>query len=312
MQKRIKKVFSNADQVIHLWANQSQSDARCKNCYFENDKVWSYGSHYLLGLLTTYKGVPIAIINNSGYSHTTSKHIHSAFYAVKNHRIAIKTSTGFDSDAVYDGLLKEQQSIIESYFDTFNRTSLCEYSLLTEDDFNNDYSLVYSIKEFNSKVIALKEPQLALDFDFNHHIGLYNDKVKLCIAREELRNTPETLAKLALAKEKKEQAKIKKLEKSIQDWKNGGSLTNDIRNLNSQLIRIVGNEVHTSRGASVPLAHAKRLWSMIQNRTAKTGERVGHFSLDEYNSKEVIIGCHTLRIDEIINVLGKNTLEIVK
>ena len=56
MAKRIKKVFSSSDQVIHLWANQSQTEARSRNVFFKGTSIWSYGFHYELGRLIQFKG----------------------------------------------------------------------------------------------------------------------------------------------------------------------------------------------------------------------------------------------------------------
>ncbi len=52
--KRIKRVFSSIYDVADLWAKQSQSDARCKNAYFQNESIYSYGSHYLLGKIIAH------------------------------------------------------------------------------------------------------------------------------------------------------------------------------------------------------------------------------------------------------------------
>ncbi len=82
MAKRIKRVFSNGDQVIHLWANQSQDTARSRNVFFQGVRLYSYGYHYELGRLVKYRGKQVAIINDTGYSVTTSKHIRRAWGAV--------------------------------------------------------------------------------------------------------------------------------------------------------------------------------------------------------------------------------------
>lgn len=72
----MKKVFSSSSEVIHLWAQQNQVEARCSNAYFEGAVVYSYGRHYPLGIIVeNKKGERAAIINASGYSATTSKHI---------------------------------------------------------------------------------------------------------------------------------------------------------------------------------------------------------------------------------------------
>src|SRR5579863_1349380 len=114
MGKRIKRVFSNADQVIHLWANQTQTDARCRNCFFEGEQVYSYGRHYELGRFVNYRGVRVAMINARGYSVTTSGHINSA-YAATSHMAHLRT-TGDLSD-VRGALVERQGELLEMLFD---------------------------------------------------------------------------------------------------------------------------------------------------------------------------------------------------
>ena len=76
----MKKVYSNSNEVMHLFAQQSQSEARSSsnNVYFETpyidnrpygSKIYSYGRHYLLGEFIDNNTI---FINDDGYSVTTS------------------------------------------------------------------------------------------------------------------------------------------------------------------------------------------------------------------------------------------------
>ena len=72
----MKTVFSSPTDVIHLFAQRSQDHAKCNNVFFYGTKIYSYGYHYLMGEFITNKKGDIAImINNKGYSNTTTKHI---------------------------------------------------------------------------------------------------------------------------------------------------------------------------------------------------------------------------------------------
>ena len=76
-------------------------------------------------------------------------------------------------------------------------------------------------------------------------------------------------------------------------------------------LRFASGEIVTSRGARVPLDHAKLLIRACQRLTRATDTfvriepeqtiRVGHFSLDHIHlaDKYIKIGCHTLTFDEI-------------
>ncbi len=68
----MKTVFSNAHDVIHVFAQRNQSHGRSSNVFFYGDKIYSYGYHYLLGEFIDDKTI---VIDNKGYSSTTNKHI---------------------------------------------------------------------------------------------------------------------------------------------------------------------------------------------------------------------------------------------
>ena len=46
----MKKVFQNTSEVVHVFAQQTQSRSnQTGSIYFRDNKIYSYGSHYLLG-----------------------------------------------------------------------------------------------------------------------------------------------------------------------------------------------------------------------------------------------------------------------
>ena len=91
----MKKVFSNASDVIHLFAQRTQSEARCSNVFFDNmNQIYSYGHHYLLGeFVTNDNGELAIIINDRGYSVTTAKHISKIIGATRQYKQFFTEST---------------------------------------------------------------------------------------------------------------------------------------------------------------------------------------------------------------------------
>ncbi len=74
----MKTVFQNASAVIHLFAQRTQNEARSSNVFFEREgkRLYSYGHHYLLAeFIENENGEMAIMINDSGYSNTTAKHI---------------------------------------------------------------------------------------------------------------------------------------------------------------------------------------------------------------------------------------------
>ena len=71
LEKSMRQVHTN-DMVAHLWANQSQQCARSNNgnFYFEDDTIYSYGSHFPIA-----KHVDnVVLFTTDTYSPTTGQH----------------------------------------------------------------------------------------------------------------------------------------------------------------------------------------------------------------------------------------------
>lgn len=74
----MKHVFSDRAMVAHLWAHQTQEDARFSggNFYFNGNTIYSYGNHFPCGIVVyNRKGEKAYVLNSDSYSHTTSKHM---------------------------------------------------------------------------------------------------------------------------------------------------------------------------------------------------------------------------------------------
>lgn len=287
--KRIKKVFGSSYQVIHLWANQTQTDARSSNVFFEGKSIYSYGYHYELGRMEQINGVTVALINAKGYSNTTNKHIYNAWYSVSH----IPRLKCFDGDFdIESALIENQGKLVDKVFNMLNQRSF--YSNIKKDIYLNN-----EIKEFNELCIILKRKDLTIELT-EETISLINSHIKKCIDRnrelDAIKNDPETIRK-------KQELALKKAIKQIESWRLGGPLVESVRKLRPMLLRVHNNEVHTSGGASVPLDHAIRLLSLIERKQAKNGTKVGHFTVSSVNKEVVTIGCHTIALNEARTVL---------
>ena len=67
----MKKVFGKNADVMELFLNRTQDEARCKNVFFEKDKIYSFGKHYELGRFLDGNTL---LVNDALYSSTTTKH----------------------------------------------------------------------------------------------------------------------------------------------------------------------------------------------------------------------------------------------
>jgi hypothetical protein len=284
MSKRIKRVFSNSSQVIHLWANQSQDSARASNVFFDGASLYSYGMHYELGRMIQVNGRAVALINTRGYSNTTAKHIYWTKHAV-THLPAIYCKTG-DFTNWKTALVEMQDELINSLMGNFSRRRFYSADFGVTDSY-----LVGELERFNNTCSAVNMEHLRLDVPADFW-ALLNEHAQSCFNKETV---------------KREERRLKLLEQAKLDeaaWRTGGQLTSALRELRPMLLRVRGEEVQTTGGASVPVSHALRLLSLIERGKAKSGDRVGHFTVSKVSNDTIKIGCHEIALSEARTVLG--------
>lgn len=78
------EVFSN-DMVAHVWAQQRQQSGRSHNgnFYFEGRTLYSYGTHYPVGIFAAVGG-PVFLNSSKSSITTEGKHKGPARYAVRH------------------------------------------------------------------------------------------------------------------------------------------------------------------------------------------------------------------------------------
>jgi hypothetical protein len=285
--KRVKKVFSSSSQVYHLWANQSQDEARQggnrTRAFFEGASAYSYGTHYEVGRIVKYKGIKVGVINNSGYSVTTGKHINEAWGALENLMPRVKSK----NLNVRDGLVETQGEYVDRLMGLFSRRTFWNDSL-GEDDY-----ILYGLGEFNQTCRKLGHSELVLDIPAEF-IELVNEHIK---KRRAIQKVKDAEADIKRA-EKQRLIEIENA-KDIQAWIAGhGEFKYFMRNMRPMLLRVKENVVETSGGAEVPLKDALRFMNRLIKGEVKAGESVGEFTFDSLEDGMIKIGCHTIDLNE--------------
>ena len=102
----MKTVFSNTSEVAHLWAHQLQEEAHYKghNFYFINEVIYSYGSHYPIAQIVTFKGRKMYVLNTNYYSSTTASHCNVVRQSIPHDALVFRVN-GCVSPSVQNGLL---------------------------------------------------------------------------------------------------------------------------------------------------------------------------------------------------------------
>lgn len=273
----MKKVFTSSSDVIHLFAQRSQDEARCSNVYFYDiDKIYSYGRHYLLGqFITNKKGDTAIIINNEGYSNTTAKHISEITGATRQYKQFFKKQ--IDLQLVYNeidsNLIKLQTARKkELYIDP----SKYLFEKL------NDY-ILWTGKTEIKKTDLYKKIVKAIKL-------INSDKLNDYLKKEQNR--------IKADKEKAEKQRIKNLQIQIEKFENY-----EIRYISGteeDFLRLSpdGEFVETSQGVNVTTKEAKILYLMIQSKKDIKGFKIANYTVISINGT-LKIGCHHININSV-------------
>lgn len=316
--KRQKLVFKN-DQLCHVFVAQTQSRGRNSgsSLYFEGNKIWSYGSHYLLGQIVTIKGERVVLRNEYNYSQSTASHRHS----LGNAATQLKVIDLADPDDFKGSLDKKYAELGNEYFDFFTSNSRSFWSGKGCAErwkyFEKD------VAEYNELCEFLSFPSLKINLTPLHK-ELWGEKYNQLKQRQKELNSPEAIAKRLEdadkrqeAKDRKEAAEQEKIrierENALPNWIAGGDFHYLLRDITPQMIRIKNNTVETTGGAQVPLDEALKFLKRVKKGLAKEGDRIGSFEFTSYKKGIVTIGCHEINLAEAESVLTQvNTLRLVQ
>jgi len=307
---------NNNSMVAHLWANQKKTGARSNNgnFWFEGDTIYSYRTP--IAKLHTIKGTIVALIDCEGYSNTTRGKHKPAIYRALNYRGFSVPSIGarggqsrhsdeLDHKANEAHFLKQYRDALEAWRRSWDSNSAPARRAL---EVLGDYCAAF----------GLAAPRIDIELDCDKVIA---DRA----ARFEKHNTPEAIAKRAKAKAARDakaarQAEIARLAEAERAvlWLKGETDHYRTNYGIPALLRVKGDELQTSQGATVPLDHAKRAFTFIaacraHGKTFETnGHRiaVGHFQIDSIDAEgNVRAGCHLIAWPEIERIAKQ--LELV-
>jgi hypothetical protein len=301
MNKRKKHVFDTGE-IPHLWAHRTRDDARNRqgSLYFTGDTIYSYGSHFPIARhVKNDAGDRVVLLTTATYSVTTSSHCSAV------------------------------RSAVPSGIPVFRVPTVCHgrYSgseLTTDDHAGN---LVDYAERIEKHVVTSARARSSYVKEWNHEhaVGLRDEAFAYCaffgLGVPNIPEVPEldsdalTAIRKREAKRAAEKAEQTKRERAeglvrqqelITKWRASeyhGCLY-DI----PPMLRIVGDEVQTSRGARFPVSHAKRALAFIR-RVRESGQayvRNGHtvhlgpYAIDRIEPDGTVkAGCHVVSWKEI-------------
>lgn len=297
----MRKVFSSNSQLAHMWAQQNQEEGSASHLFFEKNKIWSYGRHFLAAEIHTLKsGKRVALVNSRRYSVSTAKHLSIIHGALRGLMPVFSASDPSNMRQAQTSLDKAAKNAIDAVLkDRLGRSSdsvrwKLEQVTSAFDDATKLRKLL-GMPAIRPRVSDLKRVKAHLKEQLTRYMA---------------NQTPEAIERRRVAREKATAQETKrqqeKLANDIAEFRAGQR--NHVLGLTYDLIRIRGSEIVTSRGASVPLVDAVRVYAAIKSGK-NFNTQIGHFrfqSIDRTLADPVIIaGCHRILLSEIDTVLSK-------
>ena len=284
----MKKVFSNTSEVVHVFAQQTQSEGRNQSgsIYFRDNKIYSYGSHYLLGEFINSETI---IINDFGYSVTTSKHINELRNATRQYNV-------FFSSLID---VKNVQSLIEASLKCLAKSRRGEIYV----------DIINKLEKGLTKWVKFcKDNKIKKEhfYRYNYIVNKsdYNYKKMLKIANSLL--TPEAIEKIKAKGKKdalKQKAKDKRELKTKIDKFNAYKIDRfKIGKFDYLRLTQNGEFVETSQNIRIEKSEAKKLYFAIKKKIDIRGQKIGYYTINKIDNKALTVGCHKICIKSVQKV----------
>lgn len=302
----MKTVFDNR-QCAHIWAQQTQEHGRTNNgnVFFHNKTIYSYGHHFPMG---HFYNDDTVLLNSDSYSVSTGKQQGYVRYAV-NHKRRLYVSTNVLKAFIWDNsfnanaqsiAVKECKDTVQHYLQRATAKKAAKYKA---NDVQAAQNAVEQCQDLFNEFGADYLPELKALADI-----VYTDDINKAIAAEKERLEKETAERLV-----KEKAKQEIIAFEMQNfWIRGQAMPSYHPSASNKIyMRVKGDDIETSKGASFPVDHAKRAFIFIRNwKENHTGENwsratnrtihLGHFAVDTIDTQgNVQAGCHFVEWDEI-------------
>ena len=306
-QKRQRKVFPTAE-IPHLWFHQTQSDARSQgNVFFDGVTIYSYGTHFPIACHVTSKsGRKTAVLfTTRHYSVTTTGHCSAVRQAIPSGtQVFSVPNLGGSLSHIIDHAANLEHFVTESK-ESLGKASRARIS--GQYDLASAFGLKETARKY-ARFFGVPCPK----FDFLP-TGKELKTLKTQIAERAERH--KAIQALATQREQARQAERYRIEmldfaEKSDLWREGNPNVR-LPYGAPALLRINGDEVETSKGARVPVSHAKRGLAFVRKVVASGQEYVrnghtlhlGNYSIDKIETDGTLhAGCHVISLTEIENL----------
>jgi hypothetical protein len=292
-----RKVVDNAT-VAHLWAHQVQDSARNGNdsFSFEGPTLFSYQTAIAV-LMKDRGGRTVAVFSARTYSITTTGHTRegrsAASHLTQYSAPELESSTWRDNtpERLREVWAEKLEELAQHASEGKNKRSRAKRF--------GEYCGVVSTANRFCEAFGLDLFPVPSDADAEATLARMREE---SARRDAERAEGRKIAHAAFLAEQAVKAEA---------WKRG-EFTGTLYGLASDLMRVEGDEVVTTRGARVPVDHVRRaakfVLGIVRAGRTFTGEpehpvRLGHYRLDSIDADGTVrVGCHTFDQAELERV----------
>jgi hypothetical protein len=270
----MKTVFSNSHDVVHAFAQRNQPNGKSSNIFFYENKIYSYGYHYLLGEFIDEKTI---LINDEGYSVTTAKHISYLIGGTRQYKQFFTMSC--DIYHVHSRVLslKDKLATARKPFNYINQILSLWESLNEFINYTNNKNIFKDVryKEIKSIVKYIQsKPE-----DYQKKLSDEKKKKEISDKRKEEKRIKDTLSKW--------------YKYEIDSFRIG----------DKDFIRLSKDElnVETSQNVKVCVDDARTLYQLICKGIDIKGYKIGNYVINSINGT-LKVGCHNIDIESVHKV----------
>lgn len=287
----MKKVFTSSIEVCHLFAQRTQDEARTstRNLFFDNkDKVYSYGYHYLLAEFINDETI---LINNIGYSNTTSKHISQITQATRQYKQHFFKDICLQN--VYNRIKEASQKLI-------NARKKEVYSLEIINAYESFISFVKEFKKFVNYSSYYSGYSLTSENELKNSDKFKEiKKIYLQISKNKEQFIEAGKERI---KREKERAK-EKLKKDLEKFFNYEINYINTRDLQEDFLRISEDktQIETTQQIKIDINEAKTLYRLIKEGKDIRGHKIGYYVVISLNGV-LKVGCHNINRNNLTEI----------
>ncbi len=267
------KRVHNAAMVAHLWANQSQEEARNSNqsFYFTGRTIYSYGSHFPIASIVELQqglGPDVVLFTTRTYSRATATHIGYVRYAISRHQEVLHVPN------VRASTLKEHAHNLKSIKEEFERVSVKAAGART--CFSAYWDRMHELQKEYSRYRNLFQPEaepLVISEDWKDRA-----KVEIEAEREARKKQREREA---------EDARLRQvhLNENVACWVKGLPLPHNVGVYGAPIaLRLkpgTRSTIETSQGGEVPMKDCRKLWELVKVIKAELRAPVTMYKVDD-------------------------------